>query len=204
MVIYAAYKHGGTKDFERALKGEETKRGTTLSRVALGDLSRSDIQAFLYYRMSRVGNDYELAMGRTYLGALTLLIPQALWTDRPLTKIHEGSWILWGKDSVIYGDASNLYGLAGESMLNFGPGSVPLAFGVFAVLVVIVRSFVYRLHPRDGRIFLLPVFVSLCILGLVCDSDNVVFFLFQYGATLGMVLVFIARPPPRAIPMKAL
>jgi hypothetical protein len=198
MVLYAAFKHGGTEDFQRALKGEETKKGTTLSRVALGDLSRSDVQAFLYYRMTRVGSDYELAQGRTYLGALTLLIPQALWPDRPATKIYEGTWILWGKNAVHYGDASNLYGLGGETMLNFGPGLVPLAFGVFALLVRAVRSFVYRLHPRDGRIFLLPVFVSLCILGLVCDSDNVVFFLFQYGTTLGLVLLFICRPPRKA------
>jgi hypothetical protein len=195
MVVYAAYKHGGTRDFERALQGKETKRGTTLTRVALGDLSRSDVQAFLCYRLSRVGSDYELAAGRTYLGALTLLIPQSLWKDRPRTKIFEGSWILWGKDAVIYGDASNLYGLAGETLLNFGPGLVPVAFGIFGAFVCIVRGFVYRLHPRDSRIFLLPVFVSLCILGLVCDSDNVVFFLFQYGTTLAMVLLFITRPP---------
>lgn len=207
MVIYAAYKHGGTKDFQKALKGEETKKGTTLTRVALGDLSRSDVQAFLLYRMSVVGSDYELAWGRTYLGAFTLLIPHALWTDRPDTKVHEGSWILWGKDSVVFGDASNVYGLAGETLLNFGPGFVPLAFGVFALLVRGVRTFVYRLHPRDGRIFLLPIFVSLCILGLVCDSDNVVFFLFQYGTTLGMVLLFIARshrkPALKPMPVRA-
>jgi hypothetical protein len=131
------------------------------------------------------------------LSAFTLLVPQALWPDRPPTKIHEGTLILWGKDAVIYGDASNLYGLAGEGMLNFGPGFVPLAFGVFALLVCAVRSFVYRLHPRDARIFLLPVFISLCILGLVCDSDNVVFFLFQYGTTLGLALLFISRPLPK-------
>lgn len=193
MVVYAAYKHGGTKDFRRALRGEQTKRGTTLARVVLGDLSRSDVQAFLLHRMSRVGSDYELAWGRTYAGAAALLVPQALWPDRPVTKIREGSWILWGRDSIIHGDASNLYGLAGETLLNFGPGAVPLAFGVFALLVYAVRLFVYRLHPRDGRIFLLPVFVSLCILGLVCDSDNVVFFLFQYGTTLGLVLLLVVH-----------
>ncbi|HEV3028643.1 MAG TPA: hypothetical protein VG457_13780 [Planctomycetota bacterium] len=194
MVVYSAYKHGGTKDFERVMKGEKSERGSSLTQVALGDLSRSDVQAFLYYRMSRAGSDYELAGGRTYLAALTLLIPQALWPDRPPTKVHEGTWILWGKDAVIYGDASNLYGLAGEGMLNFGPGFVPLAFGVFGLLVHAVRSFVYRLHPRDSRIFLLPVFVSLCILGLVCDSDNVVFFLFQYGTPVAATLMFISRP----------
>jgi len=46
------------------------------------------------------------------------------------------------------------------------------------------------MHPRDGRIFLLPVFLSLCILVFVCDSDNVVFFLFQYGLSLAMVLLW--------------
>ena len=84
-------------------------------------------------------------------------------------------------------------------MLNFGPALVPLAFGVFAALLGVLRSWIYRLHPRDGRVFLLPVFVSLSILGLVCDSDNVVFFLFQYGGALGIVLVCICRPSSRPL-----
>lgn len=194
MVLYAAYKHGGTEDFRKAMAGQETKRGSSVVKVALWDLSRADVQAFLLYRMSRVGTDYQLAWGRTYVGAVSLLIPEALWPGRPPTKIHEGTQILWGEDAVLIGKASNLYGLAGEAMLNFGPASVPVAFGLFALCIRGVRSFVYRLRRHDGRIFLLPVFLSLCILGLVCDSDNVLFFLFQYGTTVGLVLLFTCRP----------
>jgi hypothetical protein len=194
MILYAAYKHGGTKDFERAVAGEETKHGSSLTKVALWDLSRSDVQAFLLYRMSRVGTDYKLSWGRTYVGALALLIPESFWPGRPPTKIQEGTQILWGDDAVLIGKASNLYGLAGESMLNFGPASVPIAFGIFALCIRGVRSYVYRLRRNDGRVFLLPVFLSLCILGLVCDSDNVLFFLFQYGTTVALVLLFTCRP----------
>jgi hypothetical protein len=194
MVLYSAYKRGGTKDFEKAVAGQETRHGDSLSRVALGDLARSDVQAFLLYRMSRVGTDYKLSWGRTYAGALALLIPEALWPGRPPTKIQEGTQILFGEDAVLIGKASNLYGLAGESMLNFGPASVPVAFAIFALCVRGVRSYVYRLRRYDGRVFLLPVFLSLCILGLVCDSDNVLFFLFQYGTSVGLVLLFTCRP----------
>jgi hypothetical protein len=194
MILYAAYKHGGRKDFEKAVAGQETKYGSSLTKVALWDLSRSDVQAFLLYRMSRVGTDYKLACGRTYVGALALLIPESLWPGRPPTKIQEGTQILFGEDAVLIGKASNLYGLAGESMLNFGPASVPVAFGLFAMLVRRVRSWVYRLRRSDGRVFLLPVFLSLCILGLVCDSDNVLYFLFQYGTSVGLVLLFTCRP----------
>lgn len=196
MILYSAFKHGGTKDFQRAVTGQATQRGSNLTRVSLGDLARSDVQAFLLYRMSRPGTDYELAWGRTYLGAAALLIPEALWPERPPSKVQEGTWILWGRSGSIY-KASNLYGLGGETMLNFGPAVVPLAFGVFALLLGVLRSWIYGLHPRDGRVFLLPVFVSLSILGLVCDSDNVVFFLFQYGGMLGVVLLLICRPSAR-------
>jgi hypothetical protein len=197
MVLYGAYKHGGTKDLERAFSGEETKKGTTVTRVVLWDLARADVQAFLLYRMSRSGTDYQPVYGRTYVGALALLIPEAIWPQRPPTKIQEGTQILWGPDAVLWGKASNLYGLGGEAMLNFGPAGIPIAFGVFAVLIRGVRRYVYRLHPRDGRMFLLPIFLSLCILGLVCDSDNVVYFFFQYSTAPALVLFFVCRPVPR-------
>lgn len=202
MVLYAAYKHGGTDDFRKELAGEKTKHGSSLTKVALWDLARSDVQAFLLYRMSRVGSDYRLAYGRTYVGAASLLIPQSLWPGRPPTKVHEGTQILWGEDAVLIGTASNLYGVAGEAMLNFGPASIPLAFAIFALCVRGVRSFTYRLQRHDGRIFLLPTFLSLCILGLVCDADNVLFFLFQYGMSIGLVLLFACRPVrnPRPLP----
>ena len=197
-VFYAAYKHGGTKDFKKAVAGEETRYGSSVSKVALWDLARADVQAFLLYRMSRVGTDYQIVYGRTYVGALALLIPEALWPGRPPTKIQEGTQILWGDDAVLIGKASNLYGLAGEAMLNFGPASVPIAFAVFALCVSGVRKFVYRLRRNDGRVFLLPTFLSLCILGLICDSDNVLFFLFQYGTSVAMVLLFTCRPVRRS------
>lgn len=194
LVLYAAVKHGSPKDIGKASPGEEPKFGVGLSKAALREFSRSDDQAFLLYRMSSVGTDYKLAWGRSYVGALANLIPEAVWPERPPAKFQEGTRVLWGDDWASIGKVSNLYGLAGESMLNFGPASVPVAFGLFAICIRGVRSHVYRLRRSDGRIFLLPVFLGLCILGLVCDSDNVLFFLFQHGTSLALVLLLTCRP----------
>jgi len=194
LIFFAAFRHGGTTDLEKAAGGEPGKVGSSLTRVAVRDLSRSDEQAFLLYRMSCVGTDYKLAWGRTYLDALALLIPEDLWPDRPPSRVQDGTRILWGDDGARIRKASNLYGLAGESMLNFGPASIPVAFGLFAGCIRGVRSYVYRLRRSDGRIFLLPVFLSLCLLGLICDSDTVIRFLFQTGTWIALVLLLTCRP----------
>ena len=42
----------------------------------------------------------------------------------------------------------------------------------------------------------IAILLSLCILGLVCDSDNVLYFFFQYSTAPGLVLLLVCRPLP--------
>lgn len=173
MLAYATVKHGGTRDVTKALEGQKTE-WTRLAKTGLEHLSLADVQASLLYRSTDAGGDSPRAHGGTYVNAATLLIPESVRPGRPATSPRAG--------------------LGGEAMLNFGAAAVTLAYAVFALCVRGVRQFVYRLRRHDGRVFLLPVFLGLCILGLVCNSDDVLHFLLRYGAAVALVLLFTCRP----------
>jgi len=188
MYIYGFYKTAGLEalnlsegpDYRLEL---EQHTGRTFEGLLLGDLGRSDVQAFLLYRLTDQESDYNYALGRTYLGAAVLLIPKSVWADRPDTKIKEGTEALRGAGSYIPGveKASNVYGLAGETMLNFGLFLVPFAFIILGVAVSIVRHYISVWAPTDARLLLVPLIVNLCFTILTSDSDNLLFFVIKSG-----------------------
>lgn len=195
MYFYGFYKNVGLDSLNtfksaeaRAELTQET--GRSLEGMLFGDLGRSDVQAFLLYRLSRPERDYEYALGRTYLGAVAILIPRSLWPDRPPTKRKEGTEAEYGMGSYIPGiwQSSKVFGLAGETMLNFGPVLVPFAFLVLGFVVGRVRRLMVSLEPSDSRLIMLPFLVNLCFVILVGDSDNILFFLIKDGAVPFVVL----------------
>ena len=159
------------------------KRGRTLHGEILGDLGRADVQAYLLYRMASPGSDYEYAHGQTYVGAAALLIPRAIWPDRPATSVEFGTNLQHYMGSYEPGkmESSKVYGLAGEAMLNFGPWSVPAAFITLGLLVGWVKRLKARLLFFDCRLLLTPFLVNLCFAYLAGDSDTTVFFIFKNG-----------------------
>ena len=66
-------------------------------------------------------------------------------------------------------------GLLGETMLNFGPFPVPLAYMLFGMIVGRLRRFLWRLQSDDTRLLLLPLLVMSCLSILNSDSDNLLF-----------------------------
>ncbi|MGH7348745.1 MAG: hypothetical protein ACREI6_01920 [Candidatus Rokuibacteriota bacterium] len=170
----------GTPTLAREL---EQETGRTIASAVLGDLGRSDVQAYLLFRMTEPGRDVAYAWGRTYLGGLSLLIPKTVWPSRPPTKEREGTEALYGRGTYEPGSvvASNVYGLAGESLLNFGPLAPLAAFALFGIGVGLVRAWYAGLPVADLRWLLYPYVVNACIVGLVADSDNLVFFLLNAG-----------------------
>lgn len=180
MYGYGFYKSHGLEgilsiDSRESLVDLELRSGRSLESLLLGDLSRSDVQAYILYRLWNQPSQYDYAWGRTYIGTISLLVPQYFWPDRPPTKVKEGTDLLYGHNSFPTYRASNVYGLSGEFMLNFGYWLAPLAFSLLGFIVGFFRGLLYRLRPGDLRLLLAPFFIILTFSALVSDSDNLLF-----------------------------
>lgn len=181
MYVYGFYKNAGL-DVMRLIENptarveleRETRRD--LPTLLLGDLGRSDVQAFLLYQLARPDSDYEYALGRTYIAAFAVLIPRSL-IERMPSKTLEGTEALYGKGSYIPIDfeASQLYGIAGEAMLNFGFLAAPVSFIIFGLANCSVRRWLSGLAPGDARLLFFPFLSLFCFYMLACDLENIVF-----------------------------
>ena len=197
MYMYGFYKAVG-RDALRAFEGAQAREdlayetGRSLDAMILGDLGRSDIQAFVLYR-HQIGQPLAHAYGRTYAGAMALLIPRSIWPTRPHTKLKEGTELFYGRGAYVpnHRRVSFVYGLSGEAMLNFGPWAVPLAFAGLGVFISLLQRRIRRYRAGDVRLLMVPLFVNLGILALVADADNIVFFVVKNGA-LPMLVVLLA------------
>ncbi|MEB3179196.1 MAG: hypothetical protein VKL59_09230 [Nostocaceae cyanobacterium] len=195
MYMYGFYKAGGLEGFTTALKGQKAraelaeKKGRGWEPLLLQDLGRSDIQAFLLYRLMRHDSDYEYAWGRTYFGTVTFLIPKAIWPGRPPAAGKEGIEAQYGRGTYAAGwETSKIYGLTGEAMLNFTPFAIPFSFIPLGIAVGLVRRSLLSWKSDDSRLLLLPMLVNLCFVILVGDSLNVLFFLIKNSSIPTLVI----------------
>jgi hypothetical protein len=199
MYLYGFYKGLGrdlVTVYEAGALGDVgQKLDRTFEGLVLGDLGRADVQAFLLYRLSRPDRDYSYAWGRTYLGTAALLIPRQIWPERPPTKVLEGTEAQTGVgsyDPETWG-SSKVYGLAGETMLNFGPLTVVVAYMLFGAVVGRLQRFHSRLRPGDARLLAYPFVLNLCFTVLLNDSDVLLFMLIKDGLVPLSVLWFASR-----------
>lgn len=189
MFFYGFFKAVGT-DASVALRSAEARMdleqstGRTFRGLLLGDLGRSDIQAFLLFRLSSPGSDFRHALGQTYIGAVSLLIPEAVWPDRPLSKGRWGTDAQYGFGTFDTGirHSTRIYALAGEAMLNFGIFFVPFAFIALGIAVGYLGALIAKLPAFDIRWLILPLLINVCFSILSMDSDNLVFILIKNGA----------------------
>lgn len=185
--LYAAYKLHGTNLLDQlALSGDYTSTISDTAEgpatVLVGDFSRSDVQAYLLYKITNQQIP-EYALGQSYLGALTMLIPHTLWENRPPTVVKWTTNAEYGTGAYESGylQSSRIYGIAGEAMLNFGPIGLLLAYAVFGALVARIRVFMRTLQSGDSRLLMIPFVINSLFLLLLSDSDNCVFYLVKYG-----------------------
>jgi len=196
LYLYGFFKSNGLEGV-MAIQSEgdrtemEERSGRTLTATLLGDLGRSDVQAYLLYTVLRRDGDYSIALGQTYLAAVALVIPKSLRPELS-DKILKGTQALFGAGSYEAGrwQASNVYGLAGEAMLNFGPIAVPFAFITLGCVVGVSRQWMLSWDSSDARRLLLPFFILMIITILASDLDNIVFNLIKTGL-LPMLLITI-------------
>jgi hypothetical protein len=197
MYVYGFYKDVGVQAFQMignpaAVSEFQGKTYRSVDFTLLEDFARSDVQAYLLYRLNEPGSDYQLAMGRTYIGALASIIPHAIWPDRPPTKEKEGTEIQYGAYDPPLVVSHRVYGLAGETMLNFGYAVVPFAFILFGVVVKRCRKFILGLPADDARLLLAPYLTNVCIICLMGDSDNIMYFLVKEGLVPLLVVWLIS------------
>jgi hypothetical protein len=224
MYVYGFYKSAGVDGLQKAFESSQSRAAVEgkirrpLSSTLLDDLGRSDVQAYLLYRLDQPGCDYHYAFGRSYLGGVLALVPGPLWRERPPTKVKEGTEILHGAGSYrerpisstferdrFVGMSSRVYGLAGEAMMNFGPWSVPAAMALFGLLVGRVRRWTLSWRRCDARRLLLPWAITILFGILVNDSDNAVWFI-EHIAMFPFVFVYLVsttRRSPVALPKSA-
>ena len=206
MYIYGFFKWQGVSGVDQFLNGGTRAAavqasGRGIDTLLLGDLGRSDVQAYLLYRTTGGRSDYQFAMGMTYVHDLAILLPRAVMPDRPPTKVKQGTEALYGMGSYRPGfwSASRVYGLAGEAMLNFSFVAVPLAYLCFGILVGRVSNFVERLGAQDTRRLVSGVLLTTCLVVLIGDSDNIIVFAMKSLAVPAAVVwagsvVIEARP----------
>jgi hypothetical protein len=206
--FYGFYKASGLAGVQQALQGSQAraelvhKTGRDLQTTILGDLGRTDTQAFLLYRLASPDTGYHYAWGRTYVGDLALLIPRVVWPDRPPIKVKESTELVYGVAYVPEPTQPTLrstlqHGLAGEAMLNFGPAAAPLAYVVLGLFVgLIKRILALPLHPLDGRLLVFLFLVSLGFSLLTGDLDQVLWALIKNGGVPLMLVALCSTKVP--------
>ncbi|MTJ07346.1 hypothetical protein FJR04_06405 [Anabaena sp. UHCC 0204] len=200
MYLYGFFKAGGLDGVNTALESREDaaqleeKSGRTWQGLLLGDIGRSDVHAYMLYRLMLPHSDYEYVWGETYIAGATILIPKFIMPDKPFKhKVMQGTELFFGKGSYKMGvwETSKVYGIAGEAMLNFGFFAVPLAFIPLGILVGWVQRCLLSWKSSDSRLILLPMLVNFCFMVLTSDFDNDIFFLIK-NSGLPVLVVWLS------------
>jgi hypothetical protein len=217
MYVYGFYKFGGSDGLKAMTQGADQRAAMeedfhhSFTASLLGDLGRADMQAYVLYRLSRPENDFSFALGRTYFGSAITVLPGPVWRDRPPSKVKEVWDILYGartyerefgrtafSDRII---TTRIFGLAGETMANFGPYSVPFGFCLLGACVGWSRRRIseWRLSG-DSRLLLAPLLTMICLTVLQGDSDNVIFYCQMSGA-VPFAIIFLGSKRGTMVPV---
>ncbi len=186
LYLYGFYKHYGSDVVLRYQQGYSVDDLSSNSKrnfkhVLIGDMSRTDVQAILLWRADKM--EYEKRWGKTYANsALAVLLPKSIFDyGKCMEKSVAGGELLYGTKSRSI-CPTRIYGLLGESILNFGKwGIIPL-FIVYGLLLRFIRKLFLSFHPKDLRLLLAPVITIAMISALANDVDNTLFLLVTKAA----------------------
>ncbi|SEJ26764.1 hypothetical protein SAMN05216201_106150 [Pseudomonas linyingensis] len=202
MVSYAVYKSFGVEAFSGEYTVEDSGRfdGNPIASILLEDFSRSTVHAYILHEYFD-SDSYNVKLGATYLNSLFKVMP---WMDNPFpdSKNTAGAELFYGRtiDPVLsYGRIRNsrVFGLYGEGLLNFGPALPILLFIGAGMLIGKIDSFCLRLKAEDPRTLLIPFIANGCLVLILSDSDNLVFFIMKNGFMAFLMIFLISiRPKP--------
>lgn len=189
MLTYGVYKKHGS-DFMNAIqttgissnnyKSENTDSVLLMSLMT--DFSRADIQTFSIYSQSK-GTYTNLRWGETYIASLLMFMPSDfLSLERKATP---GAEILHNVSNT---QTTRVFGMVGEFIINYPYQIYPIAFILLSIIVFKIDKYYFGLEKRDIRFIISPFLANLCIVLLISDSDNIMFFLLKNGV---MPMLFI-------------
>jgi len=191
MNLYSIYKSFGVDAFSMQHSLEDTGRfndNPTIT-ILLNDFSRIGLHSYMLYQYYDFGF-YDIKFGQTYLSTINKILP--LWGEFDLyTKNSAGSEILYDrKSSLVFQDFYNsrIYGAYGEALLNFGPIIAVFVFGLFSTFIAFTDNLTRRISNSDPYLFLIPFLSNLCLMSLLADSDNLLFFFFKNGL---LIIIFL-------------
>jgi hypothetical protein len=209
--IYGFYKSAGITGIADLLKGQISIQGLqeqtsrSFSGMLVGDLSRTPVQAAELDVLINKPWSYQYRYGITYPYAFGYFFPRRVLSwfgiDKPIDmgRIPAGTEMLYGPGS--YGPyqkfggsgsrSTQLYGLAGEAMLNFGIWGIPAAFAVWGYIVGRLRKRLYSYQEGDIRLFMSGFWMLLSFVMLAADADILVWFflsLYVIPATLTFLI----------------
>jgi len=182
---YGFYKKYGADGFMRAAVSASARYEMSHSDRGEGEwygrVLGGGTNTFTLYRIARRDSDYELAMGETYLGGISRLIPSFIWPNRPPGVIKQGTNVLHGAGTWPTKETSLVWGLGGEAMLNFGPFAAAFAPALIGIMLGGLRRMI-RMFPRmDVRRLLIPI-AFLCILTINgSNSRSLPFLVFKHS-----------------------
>ncbi|MFP3869171.1 MAG: hypothetical protein ACLFUU_13640 [Desulfobacteraceae bacterium] len=208
MYYYGFYKGAGSeavKAFESPKERQrlEQQTGRTFPGMVLGDLARADVQARISQEIATGENEYRWRLGRTYLKALSQLIPYSIWKivigdlsfKERWNKAFAFAELNSGrvKQPGFYPKSSRVYGLSGEAMLNFGFWGVAPVWLLYGLIMGWVRRKLYTLPRHDARWLLMPIVISLTMGIPTADLDNLVFGAFKGGLMVFLLVLVCSR-----------
>jgi hypothetical protein len=204
MYFYGFYKEQKRASFEilrsPALWLEPPGYQRDLKHLLLGDLARADSNALILHNLIKDPSDYDYRWGLTYAGAFCILIPRNIWPDRPEFKVDAGTEAQQGKATPWR--SSQVYGLSGEALLNFGPIGVVPMFAILGGALGWYRRKLTNWDPLDTRMFLAPLFTILFATALTGDSDNLIFAAVMEGALVTAAVFAASTGFPAADPAR--
>jgi len=211
--VYSFYKGAGRDGISTALSGSsglaqaQQETGRDVGWLLLGDLARADIQMEVLWTMYDANPEYRPKLGATYVGA-AIFIPRLIWPSRPRGPQEAYAALRDGQIGARDGEVPNsrVFGLTGETLLNFGWMGVPLVHALFGIAIGLVRRNVDALQPGDARFLLAPFAMLLLTALYLLDLTQVVFMFLQDCALLGIctTIAFWRPVHPTRSPQRAL
>ncbi len=191
--VYSFYKGAGREGISTALSGSsglaqaQQETGRDVGWLLLGDLARADIQMEVLWTMYDANPEYHPKLGATYVGA-AIFIPRLIWPNRPRGPQEAYAELRDGQIGARDGEVPNsrVFGLTGETLLNFGWMGVPFVHALFGIAIGLVRRNVDALQPGDARFMLAPFAMLLLTALYLLDLTQVVFMFLQDCALLGV------------------